>query len=95
MSRLPDRRGICCEQVVAQLWFRGAEASVPGQKFAIFRMISVNCFPLLKYIAVFLFVVWVWETRNQSQESLYFWSIWAFAFLYGGYSFAKIRVIKK
>lgn len=52
-------------------------------------MRRINVFAVLKYVAVFAFVIWIWESRSQDEEAFVFWCLWGFAVLYGGYSFVR------
>lgn len=44
---------------------------------------------VIKYVAVFVFVVWVWETRPVDQQALLFWTAWLVSLVYGSFLFFR------
>lgn len=42
-----------------------------------------------KYTAIFAFVVWIWKTWPEDQQSWLFWCMWVISLVYGSFLFFK------
>lgn len=44
-----------------------------------------------KYVAIFVFVIWTWESADVEKRPLMFWSVWCFSLVYGAYLAHRYR----
>ena len=49
----------------------------------------------MKYVAVFFFVIWVWEGASEQVRPLLFWAAWITSVVYGAYLSIKISYLQR